>query len=1120
MPLQKAFLLPPLKGLNLYDNPFTMDPQFAVDLVNFMPPTTTFSVRPGMEFIASLLGQVRGIFSYTTGISEDYGRHWYNSTIKYGAARVLLVKLAQTDGTTHLYSIDPLVVGKIDPQDLGVIENNAYNDDSVLYKHTLFFSSGVASSSMNLYHQEKGLAKFALTIGDDGQTEIGDMQNLTIFKDYIFLSGNNSLNIFFIQAENADILMNTSWWKSVENLFSPHNGSSFTLDGIVQNGGSIIRLLNISRSGLDTVSTYLAAVTDQGEIVLFDGSDPSDTTGEKWQVTGRFQIPPPLNKFCFADMEGDLVVATKNGLVSLRRVIFGQSSQITENLEYRLLSLFSQYMFKMPSMSDFIGLYYHARNRLLIFNVPTDLPMPFNKIMISYNFNENKYIVLPSSDRDGPTEQTVDRITDFVNNYIFVFNVSYTLYIELDGDYTTSNIKVSFIGETSVESGIIVGKCTVDFSINLSDKKTNILNESIVFKKDDMNDPSSPITRVTPLDNILWNTDLKRTKGSDPTSYIFSFIFSKKSDNSDYVVTNIVPVSVSFFDKSSIVTLGNIGVGDNLVIYEKMKSDIHYEDSHFPQYQYKDMSLLYNNLAYFDHGYTNQPPEGMFYYQPERWGLSMHKATVQGMMNDYVWFGKNCPTVPSQGMSFTIYGTLHVDDKIYSFSVLFNWQTFQVSGYEELPGLAGINLPITFSLNDPDGNLILKYKVNTSNSFMIIAQMGSYRPFSDQYSIVNFSEGDYNIIDVFGYPWTLDFSKAKDVHLVWDTTYHPNTDPHEPYSTHLNDSILYVLNNQIDNPTDFQRLWGYLLSNNILFSNLPDKPIKIDMINKSKKISVIDSQILMPNAPAQDYPSVPKVDLPSTITNIDVSAIPLFDNIDIVCNFKSTQYVFDSHFGTWSSFKDINMMKGIEHSNDFYFVIPNNISYDGSTYVVSSSSLCRFNPDKLGDDILPDIPDKGERQDVKSNAISVSYKTVPTFDFGAPNKKFLKKIKIFGTPSAFWQPKPSSDSPYPLTLTPFSDFKIGKPVQFVHAFDSDSISKKVLKKHFPHCKYVRELTFSENKKFWKLYAAEVDMIAQIYLPLIANPCTRFGLEIEIDITEAYVDIYGFEIFFDVSQQML
>lgn len=71
MSLQKIFILPPLKGLNLYDNPFLMPPEYAVEMSNFMPPTTTFSVRPGTKFFLEIPGQIKGVMSYHVGASRN-----------------------------------------------------------------------------------------------------------------------------------------------------------------------------------------------------------------------------------------------------------------------------------------------------------------------------------------------------------------------------------------------------------------------------------------------------------------------------------------------------------------------------------------------------------------------------------------------------------------------------------------------------------------------------------------------------------------------------------------------------------------------------------------------------------------------------------------------------------------------------------------------------------------------------------------------------------------------------------------------------------------------------------------------------------------------------------------
>jgi hypothetical protein len=46
------------------------------------------------------------------------------------------------------------------------------------------------------------------------------------------------------------------------------------------------------------------------------------------------------------------------------------------------------------------------------------------------------------------------------------------------------------------------------------------------------------------------------------------------------------------------------------------------------------------------------------------------------------------------------------------------------------------------------------------------------------------------------------------------------------------------------------------------------------------------------------------------------------------------------------------------------------------------------------------------------------------------------------------------------------------------------------------------------------------MLSQVLIPLIANPGTRFGLEIEMIMMEAAMNLYGFELYFEPTSQIL
>jgi hypothetical protein len=1101
MALQKIFLLPPLKGLNLYDNPFTMSPDYAVALDNFMPPTTTFTVRPGVKRIMQLDGQVKGIYSYVTGSVMDYGGDWFDSNVSYGAASLLLIKLTKTDGTTNLSSVnvtDPNPDTAI--KNLGDVANSYYNDDCAINKHTMFFVSGAPNSAAYLYHQAKGLATFALAIGEDGHQSIGNLSNITIFKGYIFFStgcstnidmgyqdddGNevrsdNALNIFFIETKYADILdpLRQSWWNGIENFFSPHYGSCFSLDGILQNGGNIIKMCNISRSGSDSLSTYLAIITDQGEIVLYDGAKPG---GDDWKVMGKFQIPPPLNKWAFADMEGDLVVVTQNGLVSLRRVIFGQTTNITENLEYKLMSIFKDYMFQIPAFSQFVGLFYHSRNRLLIFNVPTDLPMPFNQIVTSYNFDTNKSLVFGNIERDPDDINTPSKmekyLINFVINYIAKNCLDYNLIIELNGDSANSYIRLGFNHVGNPPFPVINGKTPITIEFDFVIKETSdsteyrFLENKVKFDVDDIGNIDSPVTMTT---DLKWNPEMY-DYGSNQTIYKFKH----GTPAEPLIVTNILPSVAVFYKRKYADSLGRHNPTYTIPNSKMTISDSFYNlNSNFKSSIY-DVFVSKQNGYYKDINIkTLKSP----YYNEDIYKVSFLKLIVYAFAKCLTYFGhypySNCL------IEWTYKCPLYIKYKDGSTSPFDIEVVYTLSNdFPSLQWIVNVSIKLLGGENESAPFLSCEYEIviypeisETFNIFDVTCKAFSVQQ-EKEISLYDlnpiFEKGDVESC------WTVDIKKD---------------DGDKVYINFITDYMESILPNKL-NDTDITKTVGWYLYNCGLDIFIPPDS------TPSK-------------ATGDDDPS-------PQFTNVDLKTIPLLSVINITCNFGSIQYVFDSHFGTWSTFSGINMLRGIEHQNDFYFIIPDDISYvDTSSqtlqYVITKSTLCKFEQHQGGDMTIVPLPGTTPT----FQAIQCQYKTVPTFDFGMPQKKIFKRLKIFGNPSVFWQIRDMTQKQkFPLVITPFWDFKEGTKTAFIHSFDGNAMSERILKKHFEGRQH-HELSFGEKEKFWKLYKEENDMLAFVNIPIVANPATRFGLQIDMVMMEMYMNIYGFEVYFEPLQQIL
>jgi hypothetical protein len=505
-----------------------------------MPPTTELKVRPGLKRIARLYGSIKGIYSYNTGATVVHAQHWYQQTIKYGQRQVLMLKMSQNDGNSIIYSFNPLN-NQFDK--VASINDSTYSKDYALHMHSIMFTSGNNSSPMYIWNSRVGFKKMAWHTEGSSYQEISNLENITFFNGYVFANVYNTFNIYVMPIENIDPDKQDSW-DNLWSFFTPKIATELSIDGYATLGGSIMKLFSLTKTGLDTMADYLCVCTNMGEIILIEGptvttSGTPPTNKYAWKFCGRFRIPVPLNKDAFCKMEGDVIVATKNGLYSLMRVIFGQQSQITESLEYRIKNIFDDYMFTMPVFSQQIKLFYNQKNRLLILNLPTSMPISFNTIKKGYEFTSEQYIVLPET--STVSDEVKEQIRQFIFNYLYQNQLDYRITLQFN-DSETEGIFIEFSTSamTSKQTSKTSATTTIDFYIIINGHKTSFLAKPIEYYTSDMTDISQLHNRT----GLLWNPALL-TEYMSLKYYAFKF---PEDGGKTWAVTNMFP-SVNHFSK-------------------------------------------------------------------------------------------------------------------------------------------------------------------------------------------------------------------------------------------------------------------------------------------------------------------------------------------------------------------------------------------------------------------------------------------------------------------------------------------------------------------------------------------------------------------------------------------
>lgn len=90
------------------------------------------------------------------------------------------------------------------------------------------------------------------------------------------------------------------------------------LNGVFKRGGSLLFGASWGTSAGDGLTDRCVFVTDQGEVAVFAGSDPS--TVNNWAIQGRYDITPPMGSRCTMNIGGDVVIGTEEGAIPLSEI--------------------------------------------------------------------------------------------------------------------------------------------------------------------------------------------------------------------------------------------------------------------------------------------------------------------------------------------------------------------------------------------------------------------------------------------------------------------------------------------------------------------------------------------------------------------------------------------------------------------------------------------------------------------------------------------------------------------------------------------------------------------------------------------------------------------------------
>lgn len=178
-----------------------------------------------------------------------------------------------------------------------------------------------------------------------------DLNAVTMHKSRLYFAEKESLRIWFL-ATNA-----IAGAAQLLDL-----GPVFRLGGTLNSVGAWSTTYGVNQDD------YFVAITDQGEVAVFQGDDPADPN--YWTQVGLFQIGLPLGARSLIKFGGDLLALTTNGVISLNQAVaLDRSKQNTVAVTQKI-----QNAFQMASQNYFSNFGWDAilyeRGSLAIYNIP------------------------------------------------------------------------------------------------------------------------------------------------------------------------------------------------------------------------------------------------------------------------------------------------------------------------------------------------------------------------------------------------------------------------------------------------------------------------------------------------------------------------------------------------------------------------------------------------------------------------------------------------------------------------------------------------------------------------------------------------------------------------------
>lgn len=126
--------------------------------------------------------------------------------------------------------------------------------------------------------------------------------------------------LFFVEKNTL-----STWYLPVDSIGGA--ASEINLGSVFRKGGSLVIGATWSLDSGDGLDDKCLFVTDQGEVAVFEGTDPASAS--TWALVGVYEIGKPLGKNAIVRLGGDVIILTEDGAIPISEAVVKDRGALT-----------------------------------------------------------------------------------------------------------------------------------------------------------------------------------------------------------------------------------------------------------------------------------------------------------------------------------------------------------------------------------------------------------------------------------------------------------------------------------------------------------------------------------------------------------------------------------------------------------------------------------------------------------------------------------------------------------------------------------------------------------------------------------------------------------------------